>query len=75
MHPMTVSTSYFAILESYTPQLLAGDAKPRRTTPPMSAGQIGVFGALGQNDAFVETDYLTIRSNIRRALADPAPER
>ena len=68
---MTFSSPYFAILESYAPQLLAGEARPRRTTPPMSAGQIGIFGALGQNDAFVETDYQAIRSNLRRALADP----
>jgi signal peptide peptidase SppA len=68
---MTFSTSYFAILESYAPQLLAGNAPTQRRTTPVSAGQIGVFGALGQNDAFVETDYLTIRSNLRRALADP----
>lgn len=70
MHSVTVSSSYFAILESYAPQLIAGEPLPRRTRT-LSAGQIGVFGALGQNDAFVETDYQAIRSNLRRALADP----
>jgi signal peptide peptidase SppA len=71
MHPMTFSSPYFAMLESYAAQLLAGDATPRRPAPPMAAGQIGIFGALGQNDSFVQTDYTTIRSNLRRALADP----
>jgi signal peptide peptidase SppA len=63
---------YFAMLDTYVAALVAGPEgkapMPKRT---LSAGQIGVFGALGQNDAFVETDYLTIRSNLRRAIADP----
>lgn len=69
----TFNSPYFALLESYAAALVAGPEgkapMPKRT---LSAGQIGVFGVLGQNDWFVDSDYGVIRANIRRALADPA---
>jgi signal peptide peptidase SppA len=33
-------------------------------------GCISVFGVLGQNEAFADTDYSAIRQNVRRQLAD-----
>jgi signal peptide peptidase SppA len=64
---------YFAVLESYVSQLLAGpEARvPQPRTQALAAGQVGIFGVLGQNDWFADTDYSAIRANVRRALADP----
>jgi signal peptide peptidase SppA len=73
MHPMTFRSPYFALLESYAPQLLSGpEAKAPQTTRTLAAGQIGVFGVLGQNDWFADSDYSAIRASVRRALADPS---
>jgi signal peptide peptidase SppA len=64
---------YFAVLESYVSQLLAGpEAHVAAPKPKLAAGQIGVFGVLGQNDFFVDSDYADIRAHVRRALADPS---
>lgn len=69
----TFRSSIFALLESYAPQLLAGpDARIAAHKPKLAAGQIGVFGVLGQNDFFVDSDYGQIRQDVRRALADPS---
>jgi signal peptide peptidase SppA len=69
----TLRTSYFALLETYAPQLFVGPAT-RSETPKhvLAAGQIGVFGTLGQSDWYVDTDYAAIRASVRRALADPS---
>jgi signal peptide peptidase SppA len=70
----TFKSPYFAVLESYVSQLLAGpEARvplPRAQT--LAAGQVGIFGVLGQNDSFADTDFAAIRANVRRALADPS---
>src|SRR5919108_48502 len=66
-------SAYFAILEQYAAQLLAGpDARVSAPKPKLAAGQIGVFGVLGQNDWFADSDYAQIRQDVRRALADPS---
>jgi signal peptide peptidase SppA len=66
-------SSLFALLESYAPQLLAGPearaAQPR--TQPILAGRVGIFGVLGQNDWFADSDYGVIREQVKRAFADP----
>jgi capsid assembly protease len=62
----------FALLESYAPALLAGpEGRVQSPKPKLAAGQIGVFGVLGQSDWFADTDYAQIRADIRRAAADP----
>lgn len=64
--------SLFALLESYAPQLLAGPEARMPVKPPSSrAGQVGIFGVLGQGDWFADSDYAQIRQQVRRALADP----
>ncbi len=71
MHP-TFRTSLFALLESYAPQLLAGpEARVPVKGPTLTAGQVGIFGVLGQGDWFSDSDYGQIRQQVRRALADP----
>ena len=40
--------------------------------PSLAAGQVGIFGPLGQSDSWAQTDYTDIRANVRRALADPS---
>ena len=74
MQASTFRSPFFALLESFAPQLLAGpEARPQaKATHTLSAGQIGVFGVLGQSDWFADTDYAAIRSNVKRALADPS---
>lgn len=66
-------STFFAVLESLVPQLLAGpEARvPQPRTQALAAGQVGIFGLLGQNDWFADTDYAAVRANIRRALTDP----
>jgi len=70
----TFKSTYFAVLESYVSQLLAGPesraGQPR--TQPVLAGRVGVFGVLGQNDWFADTDYADIRAQVKRALAEPS---
>lgn len=70
----TFKSPYFAVLESYVSQLLAGPEA--RVSPPrtqtLAAGQVGIFGVLGQSDWFADTDYSAVRSTVRRALADPS---
>jgi len=69
----TLRSPYFALLESYAPQLLAGpEARVSASKPKLAAGQIGVFGVLGQNDWYADSDYAQIRQDVRRALADPS---
>lgn len=70
----TFHSPYFAVLESYVSQLLAGPEA--RVSPPrtqtVAAGQVGIFGVLGQSDWFADTDYSAVRATVRRALADPS---
>jgi signal peptide peptidase SppA len=33
---------------------------------------VGIFGVLGQNDWFADSDYSQIRASVKRALADPS---
>ena len=71
----TFRSPYFALLETYAPQLLPGPEA--RTGQPkaaqtLAAGQVGVFGVLGQSDWFADTDYASVRASVRRALADPS---
>lgn len=74
----TFRSTYFALLESYAPQLLAGPsireqaARVPAPKPKLAAGQISIFGVLGQNDWYADSDYSDIRANVRRALADPS---
>ena len=71
----TLRTTLFALLESYAPQLLAGpEARippPRPAAQTLAAGQVGIFGVLGQSDWFADTDYAAVRASVKRALADP----
>jgi hypothetical protein len=69
----TFRSPYFAVLESYVSQLLAGpEARvPAPRTQTLAAGQVGIFGVLGQNDWFADSDYSAIRASVRRGLADP----
>jgi signal peptide peptidase SppA len=74
MHP-TFRSSFFALLESYAPVLLAGPearAPQAKAAQTLAAGQVGIFGVLGQNDWFTDTDYNAVRAGVRRALADPS---
>jgi signal peptide peptidase SppA len=74
MQPVFKS-SYFAVLESYVSQLLAGPearVPQPKAAQSLGAGQVGIFGVLGQNDWFVDSDYSAIRASVRRALADPS---
>lgn len=69
----TFRSSFFALLESYAPVLLAGSsAQQTKTARALSAGQVGIFGVLGQNDWFADTDYSQIRATVSRAVADPS---
>jgi hypothetical protein len=70
----TFRSSYFALLESYAPQLLAGPearvpfAKMQKPGP----GAVIVQGVLGPaSDWFTDSSYDAIRQDVRRALADP----
>ena len=66
-------SSLFALLESYAPALLSGPATrvPYGKAPKLAAGQIGVFGVLGQNDWFADSDYRQIRADVERLKNDP----
>jgi len=71
----TFRSPYFALLETYAPQLLAGPearAPQPKAAHSLAAGQVGVFGVLGQSDWFADTDYASVRASGRRALADPS---
>lgn len=74
MQATTFRSPYFALLDAYAQQLLAGpDAQPKKVARPLAAGQVGVFGVLGpQSDWYSDTDYSAIRTGVRRALADPS---
>lgn len=61
---------YFAVLESFVPQLLAEAQAPTARIPKLAAGQVGIFGPLGQAEGYVLTDYADIRAAVRRAAAD-----
>ena len=66
---------FFAISPLYVPALLAGPearAPMMARAPKLTAGQIGIFGVLGQNDWFADSDYSAIRADLKRALADPS---
>src|SRR6185312_1382011 len=68
----TFRSPLFALLESYAPALLAGpEGRVHSPKPKLAAGQIGVFGVLGQSEWVADTDYAQIRADIRRASADP----
>ncbi|HEY6769387.1 MAG TPA: S49 family peptidase [Candidatus Sulfotelmatobacter sp.] len=69
-HPI-FRTSFFALLDSYVPQLLSAEATASAHSFRPAAGQVGVFGILGQSEKFADTDYASIRTAIRRASADP----
>jgi signal peptide peptidase SppA len=71
----TFRSPYFALLETYAPQLVAGPearAPQPKAAQTLAAGQVGVFGVLGQSDWFADTDYASVRASVRRALADPS---
>lgn len=70
----TFRSPFFALLETYAPQLLAGPAArvPFARNGKLAAGQVGIFGVLGQNDWFADSDYADIRAGVRRAIADPS---
>ena len=75
MQATTFRSPYFAVLETYAPQLLAGPegrAPQPKAAQTLAAGQVGIFGVLGQNDWFADSDYSQIRASVRRALADPS---
>src|ERR1700733_14452139 len=67
----TFRTSLFALLESATPQLLAKARVPFKA-PKLAAGQVGIFGLLGQGDGWADSDYSEIRAHVKRAAADPS---
>ena len=66
----TFRNSLFAIMEAYVPVLLS-NTPPIVKRPTLAAGQIGIFGALGQSDSWADTDYVALRNSVKRALADP----
>jgi signal peptide peptidase SppA len=66
----TFRSSFFALLESYAPVLFAGPDAQSKQPRTLAAGQVGVFGVLGQNDWFADSDYQNIRAGVRSALAD-----
>lgn len=70
----TFKSPYFAVLESFAPQLLAGPEarRPQPRAQTLAVGQVGIFGVLGQSDWFADTDYAAVRASVRRALADPS---
>jgi signal peptide peptidase SppA len=73
MQATTFRSPFFALLESFAPQLLAGpDARTPRQAQKLAPGQIAIVGVLGQNDWFTDTDYSAIRQDVRRALGDPS---
>ena len=75
MTATTFRSPYFALLETYAPQLLAGPearGQQPKAAQALAAGQVGVFGVLGQSDWFADTDYASVRASVRRALADPS---
>lgn len=63
-------TPYFALMESAAVALLAGGHATYKQ-PRLASNQIGVFGLLGQNDPWADSDYAAIRADVRRAAADP----
>lgn len=66
----TFKSPYFAVLESFVPHLLAGtESRVPAHKPKLAAGQVGIFGVLGQ-DWYADSDYSEIRANVRRAAAD-----
>jgi len=68
---MQTRSCFFALLESHVPALLATEPRPQ-IQKRLAAGQIGIFGILGQSEGFVDTDYFAIRASVKRALADPS---
>lgn len=75
MTQATFRSTYFALLESYAPQLLAGPEAARNSTPraqPFRGGAVHIFGVLGQGDWFADTDYSAIRAQVKQALSDPS---
>jgi signal peptide peptidase SppA len=74
MQATTFRSPYFALLEAYAPQLLAGpEARPQKAALTLAAGQVGILGVLGHSgDWFADTDYSQIRASVKRALADPS---
>jgi signal peptide peptidase SppA len=74
----TFRNSLFALLESYTPHLLAG---PEARVPfPKSHAHAGpgivpIVGVLGQSDWYADTDYAQIREQLRRGVADTSVQK
>jgi len=71
----TFRSSYFALLESYAPQLLAGPTAraPFTRMQKPGPGAVIVQGVLGPaSDWFTDSSYEAIRQDVRRALADPS---
>lgn len=68
----TFKSPYMAILESFVPQLLTEAHAPTARIPKLAAGQVGIFGPLGQSEGYVLTDYADIRAAVRRAAVDPS---
>ncbi|MGB6384207.1 MAG: S49 family peptidase [Terriglobales bacterium] len=71
MQPL--KSPYFAIMEHYVPQLLAGPEarQPQQRAQPFRGGAVHIFGVLGSGDWFSDCDYSDIRADVKRALADP----
>ena len=68
----TFRSSIFLLLESHAQALIAGpEGRVQSPKPKLAAGQIGVFGVLGQNDWFADSDYSDIRASVKRAASDP----
>ncbi len=68
----TFRSTFFALLETYAPTLLAGpEARVSVPKPKLSAGQIGVFGVLGQNDWYADSDYTQIRARREACACGP----
>lgn len=68
-------TTYFAILESLVPQLLAGPEafRPTSKRTASASGAVYISGVLGpQSDWFTQTSYEDIRAQVRFAERNPA---
>lgn len=73
MQPTIFRSSFFAVLESYVPQLLAGpEGRPKVPQIKLAAGEVGVFGLLGESESYADTDYRAVRAAVKRGLADPS---
>jgi capsid assembly protease len=68
----TFRSSIFLLLESHAQSLIAGpEGRVQSPRPKLAAGQIGVFGVLGQNDWYSDTNYSDIQASVKRQATDP----